>query len=132
MDKPTVERTKDLNIEDQADLKTKHNCNQCNYSTATTSHLKRHKRIHSGEKLFVCSECKYSFTQASDLKRHLLIHSGEKPFVCSQCKYSCTTAGSLKKTPPHPLRGESFQMQTMQLFLQTSSHPQAAHAHAFG
>ena len=35
------------------------------------------------------------------------------------------------KIPPHPLRGESFQMQTMQLFLQNSWQPQGPPAHAF-
>ena len=43
MENPTVERTKDLNIKDRADLKKKHNCNQCNFSTATAGSLKRHK-----------------------------------------------------------------------------------------
>ena len=95
MENTTVQWTKDLNIKDQADFKKKHKCNQCNFSTATAGNLKSHK----------------------------LIHSGEKPFACSQCKYSCNRAGSLKKTPSHPLRGESFQMQTMRLFLQRSWQP---------
>ena len=79
MAKRAVEMTKDLNIKDQVDLKKKHNCNQCNYSTARPSELKRHKLIHSGEKPFACPQCKYSCTTAGYLKKHLLIHSMEKP-----------------------------------------------------
>ena len=97
MERPTLELTKDLNINDPADLKKKHNCNQCNYSTAIAGRLKSHKLVHSGEKPFACSQCEYSCTQAGSLKRHMLIHSGEKPFVCIQCKYSCTQAGNLKR-----------------------------------
>ena len=48
MEKRAVEMTKDLNIyKDPADLKKKHNCNQCNYSTALAGNLKRHKLVHS-------------------------------------------------------------------------------------
>ena len=101
MKKPTDGRTKDLNIKDRANLKKKHNCNQCNYSTARLSSLKSHKLIHSGEKPFACSQCKYSCTTAGNLKRHLLIHSGENPFKCRQCNYSCKTAGNLKLTLGH-------------------------------
>ena len=69
MEKRAVEMTKDLNInKDRADLKKKHHCNQCNYSTANASHLKSHKLIHRGEKPFACSQCKYSCTQADSLK----------------------------------------------------------------
>ena len=59
MENPTVEQTKDLNIEGQADFKKKHNCNQCNFSTATAGSLKMHKLIHNSEKPFVCL-CAYS------------------------------------------------------------------------
>ena len=52
MENSTVERTKDLNTKDRADLKKKHNCNQCNYSTMFAGDLKKHKLIHSGEKPF--------------------------------------------------------------------------------
>ena len=80
MEKRAVEMTKDLNInKERANLKKKHSCNQCNYSTDNASHLKSHKLIHSGEKPFACSQCKYSCTQAGSLNKHLLIHSGEKP-----------------------------------------------------
>ena len=76
MEKRAVEMTKDFNIKDRADLEKKHNCNQCNFSTASLSSLKRHK----------------------------LIHGGEKPFVCSQSEYivGCRT-WQPTKTPPHPL-----------------------------
>ena len=58
--------------------------------------LKIHKRVHSGEKLFVCSQCNQSFTAASSLSVHIRTHSGAKPHNCKQCNYSCKTASNLK------------------------------------
>ena len=53
MKKRAVEMTKDLNSKDRADLKKKHDCSQCNFSTATAGNLRTHKLIHSGETLRV-------------------------------------------------------------------------------
>ena len=39
-------------------------------------------------RMFPCTLCTYSSTTASHLKRHKRIHSGEKPFMCEQCEYS--------------------------------------------
>ena len=43
MENSTSELTRDLNMKDGVDLEKKHNCDQCNYSTARADNLKTHK-----------------------------------------------------------------------------------------
>ena len=50
------------------------------------SHLKRHLKIHSGEKS----------NKATNLKTHLKIHRGEKSNKCNQCDYASAQASNLK------------------------------------
>ena len=78
-------------------VKKTYKCNQCGFSSNAPSMLKKHMRVHSGEKPFVCSQCNFSCTEAGSLKVHLRIHPGDKPCSCKQCHYSCTTASYLKR-----------------------------------
>ena len=67
------------------DAKISHKCNQCGYLCNRPDSLKRHMRVHSGEKPFVCSQCNYCCNQAGRLIIHMRIHSGEKcSFFCRQ------------------------------------------------
>ena len=55
----------------------------CSDGFNTRFSLKRHLKIHSGEKPFPCHQCPKSFAEKSTLVRHLRIHTGEKPYGCT-------------------------------------------------
>ncbi|XP_065564689.1 zinc finger protein 287-like isoform X1 [Artemia franciscana] len=58
--------------------------------------LKRHKRIHSGDKYFMCSICHKTFSRAENLNVHQRIHSGDKPFKCLICDKGFSQSQHLK------------------------------------
>ena len=68
-------------------------CSICGMLWQSPSLLKRHMRLHTGEKPYACDTCGLKFSQKDTLKRHYLTkhEMSMKPYVCDTCglKYSC-------------------------------------------
>lgn len=74
-----------------------YSCSLCAFTSRYSNHLKRHMRIHDGQKPYRCPVCPYASAQLVNLQRHARTHTGEKPYCCHQCSYACSSLGNLRR-----------------------------------
>uniref|UniRef100_A0A1A8J6G3 Zinc finger protein 513 n=2 Tax=Nothobranchius kuhntae TaxID=321403 RepID=A0A1A8J6G3_NOTKU len=89
-----------------------YSCSLCAFTSHYSNHLKRHMRIHDGNKPYRCPVCPYASAQLVNLQRHARTHTGEKPYCCPQCNYACSSLGNLRRhqrmhAQDHPPRRET-------------------------
>ena len=60
-------------------------CTVCEKTFQNKWLLKRHMKIHSGEKNYACNVCGKKFREKSDLKTHSVKHTNIQRYQCNQC-----------------------------------------------
>lgn len=70
-------------------------CSYCGKQWPCQSQLRRHVKIHTGERPHKCPDCGKSFSNSSNLSQHKRVHTGERPYSCKDCGKSYRRRASL-------------------------------------
>ncbi|XP_058028939.1 zinc finger protein 165-like [Ahaetulla prasina] len=70
-------------------------CSYCGKRWPCQSQLRRHVKIHTGERPHKCADCGKSFSNSSNLSQHKRVHTGERPYSCKGCGKSYRRRASL-------------------------------------
>ncbi|XP_013908218.1 PREDICTED: zinc finger and SCAN domain-containing protein 16-like [Thamnophis sirtalis] len=70
-------------------------CSYCGKRWPCQSQLRRHLKIHTGERPHKCTDCGKSFSNSSNLSQHKRVHTGERPYSCKDCGKSYRRRASL-------------------------------------
>lgn len=70
-------------------------CSYCDKMLTSSSSLKDHMNIHTGQRPYVCEMCGNGFARKNYLTAHLRTHTKEKPFCCEECGSAFSQRGTL-------------------------------------
>jgi len=76
---------------------TYHSCSECGKVFHSSTDMKLHSYVHSGEKPFPCKICNKAFRTPGNLKTHEASHSSERNFACNLCDKTFKLKQTLKK-----------------------------------
>ena len=110
-----------------------YSCSICFRTFTAKNNMKRHIRLHTGQKPYKCPHCPLTFARRDDLKGHKLRHDYTKPYRCGICKKGYTDRACVKNhmakehgsTLMHlcPQCGESFESDE-DFSIHKKSHPE--------